>query len=315
MQLLHIDSSILGSQSVSRQLAASITARLKETLPGRSVTYRDLAADPLAHQSPLIRLMRAVLIGVTLACPAYAEDAWSPFNREPLDPIEQGKIDSANDPAEAVNREIFSANKYLDDHFLKPVARAYGELPPDLRQGIHNFTTNVQEPLVFANDLLQANVQRAWNTAQRFAINSTIGVAGIMDVAAGWERPYHYADLGQTLGVWGAGGGPAVQIPLLGPSNLRDTFGLATTSLAATFALQGTIGNAVAYTELGATAVTQIDYRSKILPNTDALEKNSKDLYAATRLIKAQMRAKLVEEGKAGAVSRDGARGGEASRP
>jgi phospholipid-binding lipoprotein MlaA len=316
MQLLQIDASILVSQSVSRQLAASITARLKEPLPGLSVTYRDLTANPVTHRSPLIHLTRAVLIGITLACPAYAEDAWRPFNREPLDPIEQGKIDSANDPAEAVNREIFNANKYFDDHILKPVARAYGEdLPPELRQGIHNFTTNVQEPLVFANDLLQANVQRALNTAQRFAINSTIGVAGIMDVAAGWDRPYHYADLGQTLGVWGVGAGPAVQIPLLGPSNLRDAFGLATTSLAYAFALQGTIGNAVAYTELGATAVTQIDYRSKILPNTDALEKNSKDLYAASRLIKAQMRAKLVEEAKAGDVSRAGGRGGDASRP
>jgi phospholipid-binding lipoprotein MlaA len=264
----------------------------------------------------LVRLIRAGLIGIAVAYPAYAEDTSNPFNREPLDPIEQGKIDSANDPAEAINREIFGANKFFDDNVLKPAARAFGEdLSPELRQGIHNLTTNIGEPLVLANDLLQANAGRAWNTAQRFAVNSTIGVAGIVDVAAGWGRPYHYADLGQTFGVWGIGAGPAVQIPLLGPSNLRDAFGLATTSLAGTFALQGTIGNAISYTELGATAITQIDYRSKILPNMDALEKNSKDLYAATRLIKAQMRAKLVEEGKAGAVSRNGGSGSEGSRP
>jgi phospholipid-binding lipoprotein MlaA len=258
----------------------------------------------------------AGLLGAVLAFPVCAQDAWIPFSGEPADPIEQGKIDSANDPAEAINREIFSANKFFDDHVLKPVARAYGEdLSSELRRGIHNFTTNIGEPLVFANDVLQGNAGRALNTAQRFAVNTTIGVAGFVDVAGSWGRPYHYADLGQTLGVWGIAPGPAVQIPLLGPSNLRDAFGLAATSLAGTFALQGTIGSAVSYTELGATGVNEIDYRAKMLPNTDALEKNSKDLYASIRLIKAQLRAKLIEEGKAGLVSREGASSAGASRP
>jgi phospholipid-binding lipoprotein MlaA len=256
------------------------------------------------------------LLGAVLAWPVCAQQAWSPFSREPADPIEQGKIDSANDPAEAINREIFSANKFLDDYVLKPAARAYSEdMSSELRQGVHNFTANVGEPLVLANDVLQGNAGRAWNTAQRFAINSTIGLAGISDVAGSWNRPYHYADLGQTFGVWGIGPGPAVQIPFLGPSNLRDAFGLATTSLAGTFALQGTVGSAVSYTELGATGVNEIDYRAKMLPNTDALEKNSKDLYASIRLIKAQLRAKLVEEGKAGLVSREGQSSAEASHP
>lgn len=91
--------------------------------------------------------------------------------------------------------------------------------------------------------------------------------------------------------------------------------GLATTSVASFFAPPSVIVNAVSYTELGATAVSQVDYRAKTLPNTDALEKSTKDLYAATRLIKAQMRVKLVEEGKAGAVSRDGGSGAGASSP
>jgi phospholipid-binding lipoprotein MlaA len=264
----------------------------------------------------LVRWIRAGLIGVFLACPAYAEDAWKPFSREPLDPIEQGKIDSANDPTEAINREIFKANKFFDDNILKPVARAYVDgLSPELRQGLHNFTKNVGEPVVLANDILQGNVERAWNTTQRFAVNSTIGIVGFVDVADAWGRPYHYADLGQTFGVWGIAPGPAVQIPILGPSNLRDAFGLATTSLASTFALQGTIGSAVSYTELGATGVDNIDYRSKLLPNTDALEKTSKDLYASIRLIKAQLRAKFVEEGKAGRVSPNDASNAEGSRP
>jgi phospholipid-binding lipoprotein MlaA len=271
---------------------------------------------PIRSVLPPARWIAGALLGLVLAYPVYAEESWTLFNREPSDPIEQGKIDSANDPAEGINREIFKANKYLDDHILKPLAQAYGDdLSPEVRQGIHNFTTNIGEPLVLANDVLQGNAERAWNTAQRFVVNSTVGVAGFVDVADTWGRPHHYADLGQTFGVWGIAPGPAVQIPLLGPSNLRDAFGLATTSLAGTFALQGTIGTAVSYTELGATSVNEIDYRAKMLPNTEALEKSSKDLYESLRLIKAQLRAKLVEEGKAGQVSRSGASGAGASRP
>jgi phospholipid-binding lipoprotein MlaA len=257
----------------------------------------------------------AGLLGSVLATSACAQEAWNPFSRAPRDPIEQGRIDNTNDPAEAINREIFKANKFLDDIILKPVARAYVEdLSPGLRQGIHNFTNNVGEPVVFANDVLQGNGKRAWNTTQRLAVNTTIGALGFVDVADTWGRPHHYADLGQTFGVWGIAPGPAVQIPILGPSNLRDGFGLATTSLAGTFALQGTIGNVISYTELGATGVDDIDYRSKLLPNTDPLEKTSKDLYGSIRLIKAQLRAKFIEEGKAGRVAGDEESSAEAGR-
>src|ERR1700693_1694759 len=190
-----------------------------------------------------------------LVCPADAQEASTPFSRAPRDPIEQGRIDSANDPAEAINRDIFKANKLFDDIILKPVARAYVEhVSPEMRQGIHNFTNNVGEPVVFANDVLQGNVERAWNTTQRFAVNTTIGIVGFVDVADTWGRPHHYADLGQTFGVWGIPAGHAVQIPILGPSDLRDAFGLATTSLGGGLALQGKIGRVVSYAPLGETA-------------------------------------------------------------
>jgi phospholipid-binding lipoprotein MlaA len=265
------------------------------------------------HEQPH-RKLRFDMPQIGSGAPSCAQEAWNPISRAPRDPIEQGRIDSANDPAEAINREIFKANKFFDDIILKPVARAYvAGVSPELRQGIHNFTNNVGEPVVFANDVLQGNVERAWNTTQRFAVNTTIGIVGFVDVADTWGRPHHYADLGQTFGVWGIASGPAVQVPILGPSDLRDALGLATTSLAGTFALQGMIGSAISYTQLGATGMDDIDYRSKLLPNTDALEKTSKDLYASIRLIKAQLRAKLVEEGKAGRVSRDEGSSAEAA--
>src|SRR5258708_7448609 len=210
----------------------------------------------------------AGLLGSVLTYPACAQEAWNPFSRAPLDPIEQGKIDSANDPAEAINREIFKANKFLDDTILKPVARAYAEnLSPDVRQGLHDFANNVGEPAVLANDVLQGNVERAWNTSQRFAVNSTVGIAGFVDVAGTWGRPHHSADLGQSWGVGETALAPAVQIP----SNLRDSVGLVATGVAGGVALQGTAGTVVSNIGLGATVVQTIDSRAKVLPSTDAL--------------------------------------------
>jgi len=259
--------------------------------------------------------MSAALLGAALAGPAGAQEAWNPFNRAPRDPIEQGRIDSQNDPAEAINREIFKANKLFDDFIIKPLARGYVQsVEPEMRQAIHNFTNNVGEPVVFVNDVLQGNVERALNTTQRFAVNTTVGLAGFVDVADTLGRPHHDADLGQTLGVWGVAPGPAVQIPILGPSNLRDAFGLAATSFVPPVVVHVGIETAVSYTQLGATGVDDVDYRSKLLPNTDALEKTSKDLYVSARLIKAQLRAKLVEEGKAGHVSHNDASGAETPR-
>jgi phospholipid-binding lipoprotein MlaA len=247
----------------------------------------------------------ASLFGASVISPAYAGDFW-PFKSEPRDPIEKGKIDAADDPLEPVNREVFKGNRFLDDQVLKPVARTYVEhVPADAQEGIHNFLNNLGEPLTFVNDLLQGNVNRAFNTTQRFVINTTAGGLGFVDVAAKNGKPYHYSDFGQTLGVWGLEPGPAVQIPILGPSNLRDTLGLAATSLAIPFGLHGTTETVVSYQQLGTNSASNFDYRTRYLPNTDALEKNSPDYYAAARLLKAQIRAKLVEEGKAGSVSNE----------
>jgi phospholipid-binding lipoprotein MlaA len=246
----------------------------------------------------------ASLVGGFAMSPAYAGDYYGPFNREPRDPVEKGKIDAANDPGEALNREIFKFNRFLDDQLLKPIARGYiANVPKDVQEGIHNFANNLGEPLTFANDVLQGNPNRAWNTTQRFVINTTAGGLGFVDVATTAGKPYHYSDLGQTLGVWGLEPGPAVQIPLLGPSNLRDSLGLAATSLAIPFGLHGVAETAVSYEQLGANSLGDFDTRVRYLPNTDALEKNSQDYYAAARLLKAQIRAKLVEDGKAGTVS------------
>src|SRR5215475_2508334 len=108
-----------------------------------------------------------------------------------------------NDPFEDTNRKIFEFNQVVDRHVLVPVAKAYRTaLPEPVRDSVRDFLTNLKEPLVFANDTLQGNFGRAKDTVVRFVLNSTIGMAGLVDVAGRWGIPHHQEDLGLTMGVW-----------------------------------------------------------------------------------------------------------------
>lgn len=217
----------------------------------------------------------------------------------PTDPDERAAYDRANDPAEPTNRAIFAGNQFVDHNALQPVARAYEDhVPSRVRKSLHNFVSNLKEPEIAVNDTLQANFGRAWNTTQRFVINSTVGGAGLFDVASDWDRPHHDADFGQTLGVWGIGTGPSVQLPLFGPSNVRDTVGKVGDFLADP--LNFIPGGAMSTIGSAGSGVGVLDGRADMLSTTDALEKTSVDYYAALRSMQAQRRAALVEEGKAG---------------
>jgi len=94
-------------------------------------------------------------------------------------------------------------------------------------KSLHNFVSNLGQPAIAVNDVLQGNFSRSWNTLQRFVINTTVGGAGLFDVATDWNRPSHPADFGQTLGVVGRGSWPERSIAALWPSNLRDSVGKA----------------------------------------------------------------------------------------
>jgi phospholipid-binding lipoprotein MlaA len=214
------------------------------------------------------------------------------------------EMDQANDPAESVNRKIFGVNQFVDRNALQPVARGYTDyVPRPVRGVLHNFLSNLEQPAILLNDALQGNFSRAWNTTQRFAINTTIGGAGLFDVATGWHRPGHAADFGQTLGVWGVGPGPAVQLPLFGPSNARDSVGQVV-SLALSPATFGASGAVVAVSAAG-NGIGLVDSRAMLLPATDSLQRSSLDYYAALRSAMAQHRASLVEQGRAGLIDQD----------
>ena len=208
---------------------------------------------------------------------------------------DEGEAD--NDPAEGVNRAIFKANLAVDRAVIKPVAKAYREHIPDAVQtGVHNVVQNLKEPAVAVNDLLQGNVGNAWDSVQRLTVNSTIGVAGVVDVAAKWGLPAHKADFGQTLGVWGVGEGPYVQLPLLGPSNPRDAVGTAVDLALNPLTFVG--GAPATYAGVATGGANVVDKRAENLEALDALERNSLDYYAALRSVYRQHREAEINAAK-----------------
>jgi phospholipid-binding lipoprotein MlaA len=268
---------------------ASIGDRRQQPIDRRAASLR-----------PRIAQTRGVALALTLAVAACAHT--------PTDPEARAEYERNNDPAEPTNRVIFAGNKFVDDHALQPIARGYEDyVPGRVRKSIHNFVDNLGQPGIAVNDALQGNFARSWNTIQRFAINTTVGGAGLFDVATDWNRPGHSADFGQTFGVWGIGPGPSVQLPIFGPSNVRDSFG----KLADLVTNPANLASGGAVAALGAASggAGFIDRRAELLSTTDPLEHDSLDYYVALRSMTAQRRAALVTEGKAGdvAAQKDGA--------
>lgn len=131
------------------------------------------------------------------------------------------------DPWEGYNRSMTRFNDAVDDAVVKPVANAYkAVLPQPVRTGVGNFFGNLGDAWSFVNNVLQAKAEGALHSFWRVTINSTIGLGGVFDPATEMRLERHREDFGQTLGHWGAGPGPYVVLPLLGPSTLRDTLAL-----------------------------------------------------------------------------------------
>jgi phospholipid-binding lipoprotein MlaA len=130
------------------------------------------------------------------------------------------------DPIEPVNRAIYSFNDGLDRAILKPVAQTYKAITPKFAQtGVRNFFSNLDDVTVVANDILQFKPEQTARDFLRLTFNTTFGLFGLLDVASEMGLEKHNEDLGQTLGHWGVGSGPYLVLPLLGPSNIRDTIG------------------------------------------------------------------------------------------
>jgi len=198
------------------------------------------------------------------------------------------------DPYEATNREIFAFNQKADKAVARPVAEFYNRaVPGRLRTGIHNALTNLNAPVVFANELLQGRMLAAGQTAGGFVVNTTFGIGGLGDVASQAGIPQHDTDFGITLGKWGLSEGPYLMLPLLGPAPPRDLTGkVADIFLDPMFYVSY---GGKTYADLGIGTMNIVDMRARNIDTLDQIERTSIDVYATTRSLYLQYRNAKVK--------------------
>lgn len=198
------------------------------------------------------------------------------------------------DPFESYNRAMFAFNDAADKAVFKPVAQAYQTVLPDpVITSVTNFFSNLNDVVVLINDLLQFKLHQAAMDSSRIVFNTTFGVLGLFDVASRMELPKHNEDFGQTLGFWGFGEGYYIVLPLLGPSTVRDTFGLVG-NFYTNPVTWATDSDAVEWSLWG---LDLINRRAGLLRIERALADSQIDPYAFQRSAYLQQRRNLVYDG------------------
>ncbi len=202
---------------------------------------------------------------------------------------------------EKVSRGIFKFNEGFDNVILEPIAKGYNKLPEPVRKGTSNFTSNIATLLSIPNHLLQGEIRLAGHATGSFLINTTVGVLGLGNPAALMGLENQKEDLGQTLGAYGMGGGCYFVLPILGPTTLRDSLGMVIdNNYLDPFArvtwhekeIKNISGTKIDY--VGVKAASAIDFRGNNMTNFESLEKNSIDLYAATKSLYLQNRKNKI---------------------
>lgn len=199
---------------------------------------------------------------------------------------------AVNDPFEGFNRGMFSFNEAVDEAVLKPVATGYRKAVPELvRTWVGNFFNNLEDAWSLVNLVLQAKPRQAFDMTVRVTTNTVLGLGGVLDIAgaAGIER--HEEDFGQTLGWWGVPAGPYLVLPLLGPSQIRETAALPL-DRGWDYALIHDDG-----ARLGFTVLDVIDTRAGLLTATGLLDTVALDKYSFVRDAYVQRRQTLVYDG------------------
>ena len=202
---------------------------------------------------------------------------------------------------EKVSRGIFKFNQGFDNVILEPIAKGYNKLPEPIKNGTSNFTSNIATLLSIPNHLLQGEIRLAGHATGSFLINSTVGVLGLGNPAALMGLENQKEDLGQTLGAYGVGGGCYFVLPILGPTTVRDSVGMIIdNNYLDPFArvtwhekeIKNISGTPIDY--VGVKAATAIDFRGDNMTNFESLEKNSIDLYSATKSLYLQNRKNKI---------------------
>lgn len=199
------------------------------------------------------------------------------------------------DPLEPFNRTMHSFNEGVDRVALKPLAKGYQAVAPDVVQnGVRNFYSNLDDVTVFANSLLQFKGEQATSDFLRVVFNSTFGLLGLIDIATPMGLKKHNEDFGQTLGKWGVGSGPYLVLPFFGPSSFRDGVGLAV----------DTVTTDLVYdiedipTRNGTLALRIVSRRADLLEAKEAIEEAALDNYEFTRDFYLERREVLIRNGR-----------------
>lgn len=231
---------------------------------------------------------------------AWAADSGSaaPATAAPVVTTQEIQTSDDNDPFEGGNRVMFDVNQALDRVLLRPVSYVYKHGLPDFAQdGVRNFMNNLNSPVIFANDMLQGETDRAGTTLLRFGINSTIGIGGLIDVAKEFDIPYHDEDFGQTLGTWGSGEGPYMYFLVMGPTNVRDLAGFVVDRGLDPLTYVNWGNDDLEYAPVARTVLNVIDLRARNIETLDEIERSSVDYYASIRSLYRQSRADAIRNG------------------
>jgi len=226
-----------------------------------------------------MHMVHTVRIGMVLALVAGC--AQTPPQEEPRDPLEP------------INRVVYRFNDVVDRALIKPVAKAYDKVTPaPIQTGVGNFFSNLGEPVVIINDLLQGKATQSASDTARLVFNSTFGVLGLIDVATPMGHPKHKEDFGQTFAVWGFGEGWYLVLPVLGPSTVRDTVGLPFES-----ALDPVARHDEMRERNSLYALRSIDTRARLLGASEVRDTAALDGYLFTRDAYRQHRWNYIYDG------------------
>jgi len=206
-----------------------------------------------------------------------------------------------NDPWEKTNRDIFDFDVRMDHAVARPIAKGYrAAVPEPVRDSIHNALSNLNSPVVLANDVLQGDGEKAANTAGRIVINSTVGIGGLIDVASKIGIPGHENDFGITLGKGGIAEGSYLVLPFAGPKPPRDLLGTVVDQAFDPLTYVRFHGKDTWMVVKFGVAI--LDSRTSQLDAIESIERSSIDFYATSRNLYRQSRNAQINEGKAGAA-------------
>ncbi len=230
------------------------------------------------------------MLALTLTACASNNGATDDFDDDYDDDFDLFGYEEPADPLEPFNRGVFFFNETVDGMILRPIALVYdGIVPGEIQDLVRNFARYIASPVVLANDLLQGDWERAENTTARIFVNSmTLGLGDLVPE----RHPYHSADFGQTMAIYGVGEGFYLVLPILGPSTVRDGVGMGVDSIIHPL----TYVDGTTTFRIGTNAAEGIDLRARNIDTLDELRRDAVDFYARMRSLYFQRRQAHIDK-------------------